>query len=176
MRIHAIIIAIIFLATSVNAYENPLEKQDFEFIKKFLNTVQAKSFEQNSEFCGYIYINKVGKLSVTKPTKGDADSCLADEPAEDLALISSYHTHGAFTPDADTEVPSSNDILADIDEEVDGFISTPGGRIWYLDSVKETATMLCGEKCVLQDPNYDVNLIYVPKEFYTLQELIDEEQ
>ena len=167
MRSILTIIFYIFLITNCFA----IEKSDFKFIKKVLNDIQAQSFSQDREFCGYIYIKENDDLGFTKPTKGDADSCLAKNVGEELYLLGSYHSHGAFSLTADTELPSLNDLQADIEEGVDGFISTPGGRIWHIDSLKKYATMLCGLNCIAADPRFDTELMDPVEKFYTLRDL-----
>ena len=43
---------------------------------------------------------------------------------------------------------------ADEDEGTDGYVATPGGRVWYLDTTDMVASQLCGEGCVASDPNF----------------------
>lgn len=45
---------------------------------------------------------------------------------------------------ADTEVPSVNDLQADLQEEIYGYIATPSGRIWLNDSERNGSVMLFG--------------------------------
>ncbi|MCF6302914.1 MAG: DUF4329 domain-containing protein, partial [Devosiaceae bacterium] len=107
---------------------------------------------------------------------GDNESCYADEPPLDIDIIASYHTHAGHSYDFDSEVPSSNDLEADIAEEVNGFISTPGGRIWFNDAYEETATLVCGRNCTVSDSNYDPNDTKSINNSYTLPQLLQREQ
>ena len=45
-------------------------------------------------------------------------------------------------------------VATDIDARIDGFIATPGGRIWHVDWQEESATQICGAGCLEQDPDY----------------------
>ena len=44
------------------------------------------------------------------------------------------------------------DIEADEDEGVDGFVATPGGRLWYVDTKDMIVRQLCSLNCLPQDP------------------------
>ena len=64
---------------------------------------------------------------------------------ESWELIASYHTHDALDPaepDANFELPSSDDLISDSEEGVDGYLSTPGGRFWFIDTVDELVILL----------------------------------
>lgn len=145
--------------------------EDLIFVKKLFNDIQQKSFTNNREYCGYIGFDKNDQLIATKATKGEIDGCLADEPPEDMALYASYHTHGAFSTTDDTEVPSFDDIAADMQEQVDGFVATPGGRVWRIDGKKGIATLQCGRNCILSDPKFDDEIMDPFEKSYTLEEL-----
>lgn len=125
-----------------------------EFAKSVLNQLQDLSFEKNREYCGYIAFNEDGELVATPAKKGRIGSCLANDPNPDWVLIASYHTHGAFDYDTPAEFPSSSDMEGDEAEGVDGYISTPGGRFWYVDSSEMIVSQICGVGCLKQDPEF----------------------
>lgn len=52
---------------------------------------------------------------------------------------------------ADIEVPSLEDMIGDIEEGIDGYIETPGGRLWFNDARARRVTLLCGSECVASD-------------------------
>lgn len=124
--------------------------------KTTLAKVQGNSFAANREYCGLLGINSNGQIVATRARKGRADSCTPrDFPSNDIETIASYHTHGAYDPDADAEVPSLSDIDADTDEDLDyGFISTPGGRFWLIDTRKQEVRMLCNLGCMPSDRDF----------------------
>lgn len=129
-----------------------------EFAKNVLNQLQTLSFEKNREYCGYIAFDENGDLVATPATKGRIGSCLADDPNPDWVLVASYHTHGAFDYDTPAEFPSTSDMEGDEEEGVDGYISTPGGRFWYVDSSEMIVSQLCSVGCLIQDPDFVAGL------------------
>ena len=68
-----------------------------------------------------------GTLAATPATRGTAASCAMNCPSR--GAIASYHTHGSFSARYDNEVPSTSDLQSDFDFNVDGYVSTPGGRL-----------------------------------------------
>jgi len=138
--------------TSTQAHAQALTQN---YLADFFGPIQERSIAEKREYCGYFGMNDEGELIATKPKRGREDSCLADVGDDIVEIIASYHTHGAFHYDADAETPSSDDLEADIDEEVDGYVATPGGRIWKNDADREKAILLCGRNCTVSDPDYD---------------------
>ena len=110
-----------------------------------LMEAQALSLANNREYCGYIAFNAADKLQFTAPIRGDIESCEPPVVPDSWELIASYHTHGALdpnNPDFSFELPSSGDLESDSDEGVDGYLSTPGGRFWFIDTVDELVILL----------------------------------
>ena len=139
------------------------------FAKSVLDELQPRSIAQSVEYCGYIYETETGQLAATPATRGGEDFC--DLPGSDDSTIASYHTHGSFSQDYDNEVPSTDDVEGDFDAGIDGYISTPGGRIWLVDNEARIARQLCNVFCVTSDPNNDPDDAgFVPQSF-TLPEL-----
>jgi hypothetical protein len=169
MRIILITISIFLMTINVSA--SNLEKEYLELVKDFFNTIQQRTFDNNREYCGYFGLNDDDEIIATEPTEGEQDSCTSEEAPRNLELIASYHTHGAFSIDADSELPSSDDMEADYEEGVDGFVGTPGGRIWYIDSEAGVATMECGLNCILADPRFDESQLNPVKRSYTIKTL-----
>lgn len=131
----------------------PQSDAEIRFAKGVLDAAQAASIANNREYCGYIGLNNGGNFVATPAKQGRQSSCLARRP-QGIQILASYHTHGAFTVDYDTEVPSVSDLEADIFEGIDGYIATPGGRVWYDDSSRRAAVLLCGINCITSDPNF----------------------
>lgn len=142
------------------------------FAKTALNKLQAKSISKNREYCGYIGLDVAGNFIATKPRKGRKSSCLAYSVSDDFRILASYHTHGAYSENYESELPSSDDLIADIDEGLDGYVATPGGRVWFNDARSETTALLCSAACVAADPNFDADDIPDIKRSYTLDELL----
>lgn len=117
--------------------------------------LQPRSFAENLEYCGYVGRMPDGRLTATEVTRGDAWGCLsrADE-SRFVEVVASFHTHAAFSRDADSEVPSSSDVVGDREEGVNGYVATPGGRLWFIDGRRGVATQICGPGCMGQDPDF----------------------
>lgn len=144
---------------------------ELAFAKATLNNLQGLSFAKNREFCGYFVRTPEGSLAATQAKQGRISSCLPFTPPDELLIIASYHTHGAFEYDTPAEFPSVGDVEADESEGVDGYVSTPGGRLWYVDSTELTVNQICGVGCMDQDPNFEAGLDGVIEQSYTLDEL-----
>lgn len=164
------LLLLLLFANFVQAADVPQE--EILFIKKHFNTIQQRTFDANREYCGYLGFDKNDNYIVTKAIKGDENSCYVKDIPEDIDIVASYHTHGAFSVEADSEVPSPEDMKADMSEQVDGYIATPGGRIWFSDSQKGTITMICGKGCVKSDPKFDGSQLDPVKKHYTLKTLL----
>ncbi|MEM7724186.1 MAG: DUF4329 domain-containing protein [Pseudomonadota bacterium] len=120
-----------------------------------LMQLQPMSFAENREFCGYIGQMPDGTYQATEVSRGREFSCLS-RGSEDrfIDVTASFHTHAGFSTEADSEVPSTDDIRGDMDEGVNGYVATPGGRLWYIDGARGVATQVCGLGCMGQDPNF----------------------
>lgn len=132
----------------------PRTVAEVEFVISFLATLQERSITENLEYCGFIIVNSEGEVAASPPLQGQDDGCRPDEPADGADILASYHTHAAYAPDYDSEVPSYDDLRADVLEGIDGYVATPGGRVWYNSAKTKRATLLCGEGCIISDPKY----------------------
>jgi hypothetical protein len=126
---------------------------EITFAKLILGGLQAQSFDLNREFCGYIGVDNTGAFVASEPTRGRKGSCRADDPGE-MGVLASYHTHGGYSQNHDSEIPSLDDLRADVAEGVDGYISTPGGRVWFNDATAHRSRLICGLKCVAADAEF----------------------
>lgn len=149
------------------------QTEEADLARATLSALQAKSFANNREYCGYIVLDAAGNLAATPATEGAESECLPDEVPEHLVPIASYHTHGAFAYDVPAEFPSVSDIEADEDEGVDGYMTSPGGRFWYIDSTDMIVSQICGIGCVPQDPNFEAGLDGDIAISYTYEELLE---
>lgn len=119
----------------------------------FFTDLQELSFKKRSEFCGFVGHDADGSLIASEPVRGDRDSCPLEWPA-DIAVIASYHTHGTFDFTYYNEMPSDTDMLSDQSLGVNGWIATPGGRLWFVNSGRMVAKQVCGVGCLPVAPNF----------------------
>ena len=145
---------------------------ELALVRNVFEAIQPKSFAQNAEFCGYIGFDARGKLVATTAVKGGADWCEMDFP-QHLVVVASYHTHAAYDPGAWSEIPSGDDMEGDEADGIDGYVATPGGRFWYIDTEDMTATQLCGIGCLPQDPRFQPAPEDDIQESYTYDDLIE---
>ena len=124
------------------------------FARNFLDSIQARSITDRREYCGYFFRDSVGQIKATQPRRGTFATCSMPAPTRGDGIFASYHTHGAYGPQYDNEVPSTTDLLSDFQLGVDGYISTPGGRIWRVSSNTRDAQQVCGLGCVTRDPGF----------------------
>ena len=108
-------------------------------------------------------------MAVLTPSRGLSHAVQTD--VSSLLPRATFHTHGAHDPDYDSEVPSVIDLEGDIADELDGYVSTPGGRFWHNDWRTKQARLVCGKKCLPADPAYRDCDTLEPEAVYSLQAL-----
>ncbi len=150
------------------------EADELRYVTALLDRIQPRSIAQNREYCGYIGFDAQGALASTRPVRGTAIEC-QPEPEDGLELFASWHTHGAFDEDAWSEVPSVNDIEADEDEGVDGYVSTPSGRVWFVDTEDMVVSQVCGPDCVFADRRHRMGVDGKIAQSYSYEELLARE-
>jgi len=141
------------LACGLPAVLPAQSREEIEFMTGFFTRLQSHSFAKESEYCGFLGRGANGRLRVTQPLQGNRDSCRLEWP-RDMEVIASYHTHGTFDFTYQNELPSDVDMLSDQQLGVDGWIATPGGRIWHIDSKRMVAAQVCGTGCLPIAPNF----------------------
>lgn len=130
------------IGSSFSQSQQDLSDELDEFALSQLEKIQLRSIRDNVEYCGFIGYDSSGELTATRAKRGQMDSCEPDDPPPGFDALASYHSPGAYTPDADTEVPSVDDLLADFDEDIGGYVSTPAGRVCFNDvEIRNTAKM-----------------------------------
>ena len=145
--------------------------EEIAFARQILTQLQDNSFAANREYCGIIGLTADNKLTAATPRKGRRTSCQPRDPRDAAEIIASYHTHGGFDWDADSEVPSTEDIIGDMEEGIDGYVSTPGGRLWFIDGQTGVARQLCGLGCLPSDPDFEPEVFGPVRDRYTLNQL-----
>jgi hypothetical protein len=139
--------------------------------------LQARSFAENVEYCGYIGRLPDGRLTATEVTRGDNWGCLSRaNESRFVEIVASFQTHAGYDRSADSEVPSANDMRGDMAERVNGYIATPGGRLWYIDFRRAEARQLCGLGCMGQDPRFVPGAAGPIAQSYTLRQLLARER
>lgn len=139
------------------AYQRVASTDDLSrYARSTLAGLQERSIAKNQEYCGVIFEDERGNLQTSKIYEGARATCDLDWGVPlGNHVVASFHTHGGYDADFDSEMPSVDDLANDIDARIDGFIATPGGRIWHVEWKEEEVTQLCGEGCLTQDPRYD---------------------
>ena len=164
-RILYALCAIAFVVIVVRAYMNVkgadalqpvLPQSEVQaFARAQLDGLQDRSFAENIELCGIVFETSAGELGASFPRDGEEATCdlvYFDEPG--MVPVASFHTHGRFNRDYDSEVPSITDIQSDMESGIDGYIATPGGRFWWVNHETGLASLVCGPGCLKQDANY----------------------
>lgn len=161
-------IAIIFAPVAAFAQEAE-EERLIRFVFAQLNPI---SIAENIEYCGYVGFDAEGTKIASDATPGDESSCLADDPVEIEVITASYHTHGSFSTDYSSEIPSGTDMEGDEEEGIDGWVATPGGRLWYIDTVDMVTWQVCGIGCLPTDPDFVRGDMGPIADEYTYDELV----
>ena len=130
----------------------PSEKANY--VKRILRVPQQRSFAQDREYCAYLWRSRNGRLKVIPFRAGGRNGCSPYWPTNGIRPIASIHTHGAYDPGVPAEFPTTQDMDTDAAEGVNGYIATPGGRLWYLDARARVAVQLFGIGCLARDPHF----------------------
>ncbi|OSP56603.1 DUF4329 domain-containing protein [Pseudoruegeria sp. SK021] len=120
----------------------------------YLSRLQAVSFASNHEYCGVLGYRFDGVIVAIRASEGTRFSCTSGYAPKEVRVFASYHTHGAYDVGYDGEVPSVADVLDDMDMGVDGYIATPGGRLWFVDGETGNSRQICGRGCLPVDPHF----------------------
>ncbi|MEX0365029.1 MAG: DUF4329 domain-containing protein [Ruegeria sp.] len=140
-------------------------------VKERFAPIQHLSFAAGLEYCGYLGTDPSGHLAFTEMVRGDRNGCTPPDLPNGFTPIASMHTHGAYDATVPAEFPTVLDMEADRNEGVNGYVATPGGRLWYIDSEAMETYQLCGLGCLPQDPGFHAGDDGVIAQSYTYQEL-----
>ena len=126
------------------------------YARATLAEIQPRSIANNQEYCGVIFEDEEGNLQTSKIYAGERAACALDWGVPlGYYVVASFHSHGGFDTQYASEIPSSLDLATDIDARIDGFVGTPGGRIWHNRWQNEATELACGEACLPVDPRYE---------------------
>jgi hypothetical protein len=162
-------LAVAFAALAGSAEAQAADEQ--AFARTLLATLQVRSIVENREYCGYIGRDERGRVVASKPRRGKSDSCEIGAPPPFMRVTASYHTHAGFDADHINEIPSLHDLQGDIAARTDGYIATPGGRLWFSDHAAKEVRQICGPGCLPQDPVFRQGKAEKVRRSYTLGEL-----
>lgn len=133
---------------------------EVDFVKSLFADIQGPSIRESREYCGLIGLDASGAFVATEPRPGRVASCLPPAPANvDFTVVASYHTHGSYSPRFVNEMPSIDDMTSDIADNTDGYVATPGGRLWYIDARARVARLICNAGCLQSDPAYPGSVV-----------------
>lgn len=167
MRFGMILIGAVLAASGAVAAP---DKVEVTLVKTFMQDLQRRSVNDNIEYCGYIGYDPRGTIRATIAVAGGRASCWSEAP-EKLRVVASYHTHAAWDPDYFGEVPSTQDMESDRDQEMDGYVATPGGRLWFVDYRQMLTYQICSAGCLPADPNFQRGSDGEIKQMYTYKQL-----
>ncbi len=145
---------------------------EIALVRQHLDRVQRQSFRGDREYCGYLGRTRSGRLVVTRMRRGQRNGCTPPMPQRGMTLLASIHTHGAYARDVPAEFPTTLDMDSDAAEGVNGYIGTPGGRLWFIDSAARVAYQLCGPGCLPQDPHFHAGDDGVIRHSYRYRDLL----
>lgn len=140
-----------------------------------LAPLQIMSFADNREYCGYLLRHENGAFAFTDMVRGEPDGCTPVFPLDRVQVIASVHTHGAYDPEVSAEFPTVLDMQSDRREGINGYVSTPGGRLWFIDTRRRDVYQICGLGCLPQDPEFQAGDDGWVARKYSYQELVERE-
>ncbi|WP_299772299.1 DUF4329 domain-containing protein [uncultured Tateyamaria sp.] len=150
----------------------PQTEAEIAFAADLFNGLQAQSIDEGREYCGLIGVDASGSYVATTARRGGTSTCLPPLSAgSNITVLASYHTHGAYDPEYLTEIPSYDDIRTDIEDGTDGYVATPGGRLWYVDARAQEARLVCGARCLVSDAEFEEDPAFPVRPRYSLQDL-----
>ncbi len=164
-------LAALATAASLTPSAQAQDAVEMEFVMGLMESMNRLSVTFNREVCGFILQDADGNYSSTKASWGGEASCASMPLEPGMRAISSWHTHAAWGRGYDGEVPSIQDVEGDMRFGVNGWVGTPGGRLWYVDGTTGTMSQACGRGCLPEDPNFFPEEHGPVAEVYTLDAL-----
>ncbi len=163
-----LLLAVVFAAPVPAVAQSQAE---LSLAKETLRALQERSVQGNREFCGVIGRDSAGRLIVSRVSRGTRARCRYPMQPSGTKLVATFHTHGAFLERFDNEVPSVLDVLAEVSTGTNGYVSTPGGRFWFINGKTGEVRLICGPKCLPWDPRYVPGLSGPVASKYSLDQL-----
>lgn len=161
--------------TTTVAQAGPLPSRptgdELAFVRELLTDMQLRSFASNRETCGYVGRDRAGRMMASPISTGSEAACYLPAIPLGMRPVASVHTHGRYSPYYASEFPTVQDMTTDAQDGINGYISTPGGRLWYVDSDRMVVWQLCDRGCLPQDPRYRPEHDGPVRSSFTLQDL-----
>ncbi len=145
--------------------------EETELVHALFRSMNQQSITHNREVCGYIVRTPSGDLDISKVSWGGPAACATIPVEPGYTILSSWHTHAAWAPGYDGEVPSTIDVEGDMQMGVNGWVATPGGRLWFIDGQSGFMYQVCGRNCLPSDPGFYPQEHGPVEKQYTLAEL-----
>ena len=127
-------------------------ERETEFVLALMESMNRLSVTFNREVCGYVLRRADGSYDSTKVSWGGHASCASRPVTPGAVAVSSWHTHAAYATEYDNEVPSIQDVEGDMRQQINGWVGTPGGRLWFVDGQTGIMRQVCGAGCLPSDP------------------------
>jgi hypothetical protein len=107
--------------------------EETAYVLGLMRAMNQLSVRFNREVCGFVLRDRTGRYSSTKVSWGGEATCASLPLQPGVTAMSSWHTHAGWDPDYDGEVPSIQDVEGDMTLGVNGWVATPGGRLWFVE-------------------------------------------
>ena len=150
--------ALLLICLALAMPAGPVQAQsrdEHDYVVALFRQMQPLSFAKEVEVCGSITRDETGALGHTGPFAGTEDSCAIGKTPRGQTAIASWHTHGLFLPGYYNELPSGADVDSDHGAGVNGWVATPGGRLWFVDGERKLVKQMCGAGCLPVSPGYE---------------------
>ena len=128
--------------------------EETAFVMALMRAMNQLSVRFDREVCGFVLRDADGAYSTTKVSWGGPASCASLPLEPDVTPVASWHTHAAWALGYDGEVPSIQDVEGDMRMGVNGWVGTPGGRLWFVDGQTGAIRQICGRSCLPVDPGF----------------------
>jgi hypothetical protein len=155
------LLAALVLATGAATQAPAQSEAETAYVMALMRGMNQLSVRFDREVCGFVLRDADGRYSSTKVSWGGHASCASLPIDPGVVAVSSWHTHAAFAQDYDGEVPSIQDVEGDMAMAINGWVATPGGRLWFVDGRTGDIRQVCGRGCLPSDPGF-VPEVYGP--------------
>ncbi|WP_071675954.1 DUF4329 domain-containing protein [Nioella nitratireducens] len=167
MRVFPALFALLTMAVPATAQS----VEETELVHALFRSMNPQSIAHNREVCGYVVRSPAGELGISKVSWGSPAACATIPVEPGFTIVSSWHTHAAWAQGYDGEVPSTIDVEGDMQMGVNGWVATPGGRLWFIDGQSGFMYQVCGRECLPTDPGFYPEEHGPVEKRYTLAEL-----